>query len=77
MEHNKAATFFLALAVLLDVVGLLVFLVGIFAPLSFWDFLVLSGPLLIFVSLIPWILWYMGSLTVPEDELDLLKADIL
>lgn len=77
MEQNRCTKVFLSIAVILDVVGLLLLLVGIFAPLSFWDFFVLSGPLLIFLSLILWIFWYLGSLTVSEEELDLNKWDIL
>lgn len=77
MEQNRCTRLFLSLALVLDVVGLLLLLVGIFAPLSFWDFFVLSGPLLLFLSLIFWIFWYMGNLTVSEEELDLHKRDIL
>lgn len=77
MEQNRCTSFFLSVAVILDVVGLLLLLIGIFAPLTFWDFFVLSGPLLIFLSLIFWIFWYLGNLTVSEDELDLRKHDIL
>ncbi|KAG5279852.1 hypothetical protein AALO_G00082260 [Alosa alosa] len=60
---------FLVLAVICDVVGLVLFLVGILAPLSFWDLFVLSGPLVIFLSLVFWIFWYLGNLTVPYKEL--------
>lgn len=77
MEQRKCSNFFLSLAVILDVVGLILFFVGIFAPLSFWDFFVLSGPLLIFISLIFWIFWYTANLTVTEEELNLVKPDIL
>lgn len=77
MKQNKSTVFFAVLAVILDVVGLIIFLVGIFAPLSFWDFFIFSGALLIFASLIPWILWYMAALTVSEEELNLTKPDIL
>lgn len=77
MEQNKSTVLFVVLAVILDVVGLIIFLVGIFAPLSFWDFLIFSGALLIFFSLIPWIFWYMSALTVSEEELNLTKPDIL
>lgn len=77
MEQRKSTILFLSLAVFLDVAGLLIFLVGIFAPLNYWDFFVFSGPLLIFLSLIPWIFWYMGNLTVSEEELNLVKPDIL
>lgn len=77
MEPNKCSSTFLALALILDIVGLILFFIGIFAPLSFWDFFVISGPLLIFLSLIFWIFWYMGDLTVSEEELNLPKHDIL
>lgn len=60
---------FLFLAVLFDVVGLALLLIGIFAPISFWDFFVLSGPIIIFLSLVFWIFWYMGNLTVPYHEI--------
>lgn len=77
MEPNKCSSTFLALALIFDIVGLILFFIGIFAPLSFWDFFVISGPLLIFLSLIFWIFWYMGDLTVSEEELNLPKHDIL
>ena len=72
-SEKGRCTLFLALAIIFDVVGLILFLLGIFASFSFWDFFILSGPLLIFVSLIFWIFWYMGSLTVPYKELLLPK----
>ncbi|TDH03285.1 hypothetical protein EPR50_G00161910 [Perca flavescens] len=77
MEQRKNTIVFLTLAVVFDIVGLILFFLGIFAPLSFWDFFVLSGPLLIFFSLVFWIFWYMGNLVVPEEELNLTKHDIL
>lgn len=77
MEQSRCTKFFMSLAVILDIIGLVLFFVGIFAPLTFWDFFVLSGPLLIFLSLIPWIFWYMGDLTVSEEELNLNKQDVL
>ncbi|RVE69974.1 hypothetical protein OJAV_G00083310 [Oryzias javanicus] len=77
MEQGKFTILFLSIAVFLDVVGLILFFIGIFAPLSYWDFFVLSGPLLMFLSLVFWIFWYMGNLTVSEEELNLPKHDIL
>ncbi|KAG7325988.1 hypothetical protein KOW79_010913 [Hemibagrus wyckioides] len=56
---------FFLLAVVLDVAGLVLFLLGIFAPLSFWDFFVLSGPIIIFLSLIFWIFWGPMKWTSP------------
>lgn len=77
MQRGSYTKFFLTLALIMDIVGLLLFFIGIFAPLSFWDFFVISGPLLIFLSLVLWIFWYIGNLTVSEEELNLVKPDIL
>lgn len=55
-------------ALLLDAAGLILFLAGVFAPLSFWDFFVFSGALVIFLSLVLWIFWYVGNLEVPMQE---------
>lgn len=71
MARKNITDTFLALAVIFDLCGFVVFFIGIFAPLSFWDFFVLSGPLLVFLSLFFWIFWYMGNLTVSEEELRL------
>ena len=60
---------FFFLAVLMDALGLVLFLVGVFAPLSFWDFLVILGPLIIFFSLVFWICWYLANLEVPLESL--------
>lgn len=60
---------FFALAIFFDVAGLALFFVGIFAPLSYWDFFVLSGSIVIFLSLVFWICWYLGNLTVPYRQL--------
>lgn len=67
--HVGRCLWFYFIAVLMDAVGLILFFIGIFAPLSFWDFLVFSGPLLIFLSLIFWISWYLGNLEAPLEEL--------
>ncbi|TNN81627.1 Transmembrane protein 238 [Liparis tanakae] len=55
-------------ALLLDAVGLVLFLIGVLASLSFWDLLVFSGALVIFFSLVFWILWYLGNLEVPMED---------
>lgn len=57
------------IAVLLDAVGLILFFIGIFTPLSFWDFLVFTGPVIMFISLLFWISWYLGNLDAPVEEL--------
>ena len=72
-KDRGRCAFFMAVALIFDVVGFILFLLGIFVPLSFWDFFVLSGPLLMFFSLFFWIFWYLGSLTVPYEELGLPK----
>ncbi|KAK6301805.1 hypothetical protein J4Q44_G00278580 [Coregonus suidteri] len=56
------------IAIFLDAVGLILFFLGIFAPFSFWDVLVFSGPIIIFLSLFFWIFWYMGNLEVAVDD---------
>ncbi|NXY50359.1 TM238 protein, partial [Ceuthmochares aereus] len=56
-------------AVLCDVAGLIVLLLGIFAPLSSWDFFVYVGALLLAFSLLFWIFWYTFNIEVPLKEL--------
>uniref|UniRef100_A0A667XDB1 Transmembrane protein 238 n=1 Tax=Myripristis murdjan TaxID=586833 RepID=A0A667XDB1_9TELE len=65
--------FFIAIAV--DVVGLIVLFVGIFANLRidgrfYGDFLIYSGALIIFCSLACWLMWYIGNIPVSDDDLD-------
>ncbi|NXW30804.1 TM238 protein, partial [Phaetusa simplex] len=59
----------LLLAVLCDVVGLIALFVGIFAPLSSWDFFVYLGALIIAFSLVFWVFWYTLNIEVPFREL--------
>ncbi|NXK19548.1 TM238 protein, partial [Arenaria interpres] len=54
----------LLLAVLCDVVGLIILLLGIFAPLSSWDFFVYLGSLILAFSLLFWVLWYTFNIEV-------------
>ena len=58
-----------ALAIIFSATGIVLFLIGIFAPFSFWDIFIFSGPLLVFLSLVFWILWYLGNIEVSVDEL--------
>lgn len=60
---------FFFIAIVLDVAGLILFLIGVFAPLSYWDFFVFLGPVIIFLSLVFWIFWYLGNLEVSMEEL--------
>ncbi|XP_051927301.1 transmembrane protein 238-like [Hippocampus zosterae] len=64
LSHCKLA---LAIAVLMDVLGGTVLLLGVFAPLEvkgrdFGDLLVYTGALLVVLSLGGWVLWYSGNI---------------
>lgn len=65
---GRCALIFL-LAVLCDVVGLIILFLGIFAPLSSWDFFVYLGALLLAFSLVFWVFWYTFNIEVPFREL--------
>ncbi|XP_043946475.1 transmembrane protein 238-like [Protopterus annectens] len=58
------------LAVTFDVFGLTVLLIGVFANVFFYDFLIYAGAIIIFLSLIWWIFWYTGNIEVPPEELE-------
>ncbi|XP_063098682.1 transmembrane protein 238-like [Cavia porcellus] len=59
------------IGLLFDTVGLILLLVGIFAPLDFWDFLVYTGALFLAFSLLFWVFWYTFNVEVPLEKLDL------
>ncbi|XP_059941344.1 transmembrane protein 238 [Mesoplodon densirostris] len=65
----------LLLAVTLDVAGMAALLTGVFAQLQvrgrdFGDLLIYSGALLVFLSLLGWILWYTGNIEISRQELE-------
>ncbi|NXF09731.1 TM238 protein, partial [Smithornis capensis] len=56
--------------VLCDVVGLILLLLGILAPISSWDFFVYLGALFLAFSLVFWVFWYTFNIETPFRELD-------
>lgn len=70
---NGRCAFFLVAALLVDVVGLAMILAGAVGQPAldgqgYGDFLVLSGALLLFFSLLLWLFWYSGNLRGVVDE---------
>ncbi|NXG62807.1 TM238 protein, partial [Hemiprocne comata] len=59
----------LLVAVVCDAIGLVILFLGIFAPLSSWDFFVYLGALLLAFSLVFWVFWYTLNIEVPSREL--------
>ncbi|TKC40535.1 hypothetical protein EI555_000518 [Monodon monoceros] len=68
--HPGRCVVFLGLALVLDAAGLVLLLLGIFASLDFWDFLVYTGSLILAFSLLFWIIWYSLNIDVPLEKLD-------
>ncbi|XP_045425442.1 transmembrane protein 238-like [Lemur catta] len=69
--HVGRCVFFLIVALLLDALGLVLLLLGIFAVLSYWDFLVYTGALILAFSLVLWVIWYSLNIEVSPEKLDL------
>ncbi|XP_042558816.1 transmembrane protein 238-like [Clupea harengus] len=65
------------LAVSFDIFGLIILLLGVFLDVFFYDFLIYAGAIIIFMSLIWWMFWYVGNIEVApedlEDDVGLLK----
>ncbi|NXA53407.1 TM238 protein, partial [Nothocercus julius] len=68
-KHVGHCALIFLLGLLGDVAGLSILLLGIFASLSFWDFFIYSGAVLIAFSLLFWISWYACNIEVPFREL--------
>nr|XP_032832039.1 transmembrane protein 238-like [Petromyzon marinus] len=59
------------LALVFDVVGLVMILVGIFAnQVAYYDFLIYTGAIVVFLSIIWWLFWFMGNITATESKYD-------
>lgn len=59
------------IAAIFDLVGIILLLIGIFANLSIWDFLIYTGAIVIAFSLIFWVLWYTFNVRVSFKEMEL------
>lgn len=61
--------FLFLLALLVDLAGIILLALGIFANLSFWDFLIYTGATLLALSIVLWIFWYTFNVEVSYEEL--------
>uniref|UniRef100_A0AAZ1Y2R3 Transmembrane protein 238a n=1 Tax=Oreochromis aureus TaxID=47969 RepID=A0AAZ1Y2R3_OREAU len=73
LSHCKVALVF---AVLMDLLGVICLLLGVFAPLEikgqdFGDLLVYSGALLVLFSLAGWVMWYSGNIEGLTSKIEL------
>ncbi|XP_041634083.1 transmembrane protein 238-like [Cheilinus undulatus] len=60
-------------AVVFDVIGLVLLFIGIFANLRiegrfYGDFLIYTGSLIVFFSVGPWLMWYVGNVQVSVED---------
>lgn len=61
-----------------DVLGVIIIMAGVFGGFSVHDLFIYAGAIVIFLSLIWWVLWYTGNIDVPpkelEDDVGMMKA---
>lgn len=72
--RTRCFLIFLA-AVLCDVAGLVLLILGVCRFLSYWDFFVYTGALLLAFSLLFWIFGYTFNIEVPFRELGIRSVD--
>lgn len=53
-----------------DVLGVIIIMAGVFGGFFFHDLFIYAGAIVIFLSLIWWVLWYTGNIDVPPQELE-------
>lgn len=61
----------LFLAILVDITGVILLLLGIFAKFTYWDFFIYSGAVALGLSIVLWIFWYTFNVEVSYEELEL------
>ncbi|CAL8273849.1 unnamed protein product [Lota lota] len=62
------------IAIVFDVVGFVLLFLGIFGNLRvgghfYGDFLIYTGSIVIFFSIAFWLMWYVGNIKVPDEDL--------
>lgn len=57
-------------AVAHDILGVVIIMVGVFGGFFIHDLFIYAGAIVIFLSLIWWVLWYTGNIDVPPKELE-------
>ncbi|OCT63071.1 hypothetical protein XELAEV_18044166mg [Xenopus laevis] len=60
------------IAIIFDVAGIILLLIGIFASLAAFDFYIYTGALIIALSLVLWMLWYTGNVELSNKDLELM-----
>lgn len=53
-----------------DILGVVIIMTGVFGGFFIHDLFVYGGAIVIFLSLIWWVLWYAGNIDVPPKELE-------